>query len=406
MIIKFSIISTAILAATTLQIQAAEPSTGFFTDSEVDLKLRTYYFNRDKIAQADSKALSQGVRLDFKSGYINNVIGFDASLFSAVKLAGEAGHGGTGLLRSDGDSQRSYTKLGQAYIKVKLGEHSQINAGRMVLNTPLLNDSDSRSTPSSTQAIVAKTNIMGVNLYAISSNRSSSKTNQSFESYTDANGEDYEVNVIGGDYKFSSGLRLKLAHAQAVDIVPQSYLNLSFPYTISNKVSVNFDLHYYSAESDGKALGHVASDYASDLYNLAAQLSFDTSKLALSYQQVSGDSYQLGWGGDDETGFKTWNSVQRLDFNREEERSWQLRFDHEFKGIQGLSFMTRYTHGDNIKRTQPGDGSEWERNIELKYAFADTKGLSLHWRNSTVRSSETVDTNENRLIFNYSLALK
>jgi len=406
MIIKTSIISSAILAAMSLQVQAADLSGGFFADSKADLNLRSYYFNRDKIGQSDAKALSQGVRLNFESGYINNVIGFDASLFSSLKLNGEQGHGGTGLLRSDGDSQKSYTKIGQAYIKAKLGENSELKAGRIVLNTPLLNDSDSRSTPSSTQAVVATTQIQGADLYAIWSDRGSSKTNQSFDKYTDSNGDDYDVKVIGGGYTFGNDLSVSVAHGQADDVLQQSYINLGFPYQISDKVAVKFDVHYYTAESDGMALGHVSSDYDSDLYNLAAQFSYDTSKLTFSYQEVSGDAYQLGWGGDDETGFSTWNSVQRLDFNREDERSWQVRFDHKFQDIKGLSFMTRYTRGDNIKRAQAGDGSEWERNVELKYAFQDIDGLSLRWRNSTVRSSETVDTNENRLMLNYSYAIK
>ena len=212
--------------------------------------------------------------------------------------------------------------------------------------------------------------------------------------------------VVGGGYKFDSGLNLSVAHGQANDVLQQSYINLGFPYQISDKVAVKFDLHYYTAESEGKALGHVSSDYNSDLYNLAAQFIYDNSKLTLSYQKVSGDGYELSWGTDDETGFNTWNSVQRLDFNREDERSWQLRYDHKFQNLKGLSLMTRYTHGDNIKRSQAGEGSEWERNIELKYLFQDIDGLSLRWRNSTVRSSETVDSNENRFILNYSYTFK
>ena len=111
-------------------------------------------------------------------------------------------------------------------------------------------------------------------------------------------------------------------------------------------------------------------------------------------------------GGDDETGLNTWNSVQRLDFNLAEEQSWQARLDHNFTQVKGLSFMTRYTYGDNIERVGQADGTEWERNVELKYVFQETDGLSLRWRNSTVRSSETYDTNENRLLLNYKIAFK
>ncbi|NRA19787.1 MAG: outer membrane porin, OprD family [Oceanospirillaceae bacterium] len=406
MLINHTLLFTAILATVTINVQAAEVNSGFIGDSKLDLNLRTFYFNRDKIGQPDAKALSQGLRLDFTSGYVNDIIGFDASIFSSQKLVGKKGHGGTGLLQDKDGSQRSYTKIGQAFVKVKLGQYAGLKAGRMLLNTPLLNDSDSRSTPSSTQAVVAQANLSGADIYAIWSDRSSAKTNQSFEKYTDASGNDYDVKVIGGSYNFNSGLNMKLAYAEAKDVLQQSYFYLSYPFQISEKLKINVDGHLYSGKANGRALGHVSADYNSDLFNLATQVSYDNAKLTLSYQEVNGDAYQLGWGGDDDSGYSTWNSVQRLDFNRADEKSWQLRFDYNFQQAPGLSFMTRYTHGDNIKRTGQSDGSEWERNVELKYAFQEIDNLSMHWRNSTVRSTETVDTNENRLILNYNITFK
>ena len=408
MFIKRTLLSTAILAATSLSVQAADNGNGFIADSTLDLNLRTFYFNRDKVSQKDSVALSQGLQLNYESGYAYDILGFDASLFSSQKLSGDRGEGGTGLLRNESGAQRGYAKIGQAFVKAKIGENVKLKAGRMVLDTPLLNDSDSRSTPSSTQAVMAEGEFNGLNVYAIWSDRASAKTDESFNQYTDSNGDDYEVNIVGASYTFANQLGLSVAYGQAEDIMKQSYVNVNYPFKISEKMSLTFDGHFYSGEADGNATGHVNADYDSDLLNLAAQLAYDNSKLTLSYQEVDGDEYEESWDGfnNDDNGLYTWNSVQRLDFDRADEQSWQLRLDHKFKQVKGLSFMTRYTYGDNISRAAAGDGSEWERNVELKYAFQDVDGLSLRWRNSTVRSTETVDTNENRLILNYNIALK
>jgi hypothetical protein len=45
------------------------------------------------------------------------------------------------------------------------------------------------------------------------------------------------------------------------------------------------------------------------------------------------------------------NYVQVNDFAAAQERSWQLRYDYDFKGIglDGLTFLTRYVNGDHIK---------------------------------------------------------
>ena len=77
-------------------------------------------------------------------------------------------------------------------------------------------------------------------------------------------------------------------------------------------------------------------------------------------------------------------------------------------GVPGLSFMTRYTRGDDIRRGAGlEDGHEYERDSDLAYTLQDgpLKGLSLRWRNVTARSSHGADMDENRLIANYSIPI-
>lgn len=405
-----TLVTAAVLAATSLSLQANAAGSGLLDDDSLTASFRTFYFNRDKDSgNADSEALSQALRLDYQSGYVNNLIGFDASLFTVGKLYGEKGEGGTGLLQNEGDgSQGSYTKFGQALVKLKLGQNAELRAGRMVLGTPLFNDSDSRATPSATQAVMAFGNFNGVDLYGIWSDKGTSKTEDDFESYTDNTGNDYEVMVIGGGYSFANGLGVKLAHGEADNVLRQTYVNASYPVKLANNMELLLDLHHYHGEADGAgALDTVGSDYESDLTNIAAQLKIDNAKLTLSYQTVNGDAYEESWDGfnHDDNGLNTWNSVQRLDFDRAEENSWQARVDYDFKAVPGLALMTRYTRGDNIDTGGSSEGQEWERNVELKYSFQSIEGLSLRWRNAHVHSSETYNSDENRLILNYTIAV-
>ena len=90
-----------------------------------------------------------------------------------------------------------------------------------------------------------------------------------------------------------------------------------------------------------------------------------------------------------------------------------MRYDYDFKavGINGLSFLTRYVSGDNIK--VPGslhEGREWERDSELKYvAQSGTfKDVSLRLRNATYRSNYQKiarDMDETRLIVSYNFSI-
>ena len=107
------------------------------------------------------------------------------------------------------------------------------------------------------------------------------------------------------------------------------------------------------------------------------------------------------------------NYVQVNDFAAIQERSWQLRYDYDFKaiGLNGLSFLTRYVSGDHIK--VPGslrEGREWERDSELKYVVQSGtfKDVSLRLRNATYRSNYQKiarDMDETRLIVSYNFSL-
>ena len=108
------------------------------------------------------------------------------------------------------------------------------------------------------------------------------------------------------------------------------------------------------------------------------------------------------------------NSVQVIDFNAKDERSWQARYDYNFEGmgIPGLSFMTRYVRGSNIDTDFVGidRDTRWERSTDLRYTIqrGALQGLDLTWRNATVRQDAGLDggdIDENRLIASYTWTL-
>lgn len=387
-------IAASVLATAPASFAADEPS--------LDISLRTLYFNRDfRDTAEDRVAASQAIRVDYASPYYNDMIGFDASVFAALKLDGRGGDELIGMLKADGDETESYAKLGQAFVKLKLGAESELRAGRMVLGTPLLNDSDSRSTPSSTQAITFDTKLAGADLYAIYSDRASGKTASQFVKY-EANGEDYDIYLIGGGYTFENGLSVHAAHGVADDYLRQSYLNLSYPFELANGDSILLDAYYYDGSDDGDLYG---SDYDSSLFNLAGRYTTGDLSLTLSYQKVGGDNrYDFVWGGDDDNGLMTWNSVQILDFNNADEESVQLRVDYNVAAVPGLSLMARHTEGWNIDNVS--DLEESESNFEARYAFQTGafEGLSLRARVAHIESDIGEEIDEIRLIADYSFS--
>lgn len=392
-------IAAGTLVATPAAFAANEPS--------LNINLRTLYFNRDfrdgtdaRAEGEDRVAASQAVRVDYTSPYYNDVIGFDASIFGALKLDGRGGDENIGMLKADRDDTDSYAKLAQAFVKVKLGENTELRAGRMVLETALLYDDDSRSTPSSTQAIKLDTKLGGANLYAIYSDRAVNMSGTKFQKY-EANGEEYDLYVIGGSYTFANGLSVQAAHGIADDYLRQTYLNASYPIKLANGDSMLIDAHYYDGSDDGDLYG---GDYDSNLFNLAGRYTTGDLTLTLSYQNVGGDNgYDYSWGGEDNNILMVWNSVQYLDFNSADEESVQVRADYNVAAVPGLSLMARHTEGWDIDAGLEDDLEERETDLEAKYVFqaGALEGLSLRARVAHVESEQFSDVDEFRLIANY-----
>ena len=374
----------------------------------MDADFRSFYFDRDKEDLPVSRALTQALMLRYRSPYLQDVVSLNGSFFGNLKLFGKDGEGGTDLLQDEPDgSQKSYAKLAEVFASFKLPLESRMDVGRMELIAPLLNDPDYRATPTTSQGFSLRTKYNGVIGYLAGSNKGSAYTDPEFRSYTDDRGESFDIYTAGLEFEVANGLYLHGAFGQADNVMDQVYFNARYPWEISNKLGFLVDAYHYSGRANGEgALLEVGPEYRSSLSNVALRVIGDSSVLTFSLQTVNGDDYRTSWDGErnDHTSYFSWQSVQRLNFDRANEDSWQLRFDYDLKNMaRGLHIMARYISGDNITRDDGLTGSEWERDIDFIYQPPGIRNLTLRWRNAAVRSTETFDSNENRLIVNYSI---
>ena len=386
-------------------ISSAEESSDYGT---LGVDLRSFYYVRDKQELPTSEALTQALMLRYDSAYMNDIVGLNASFFGNLKLAAEDGKGGTDLLQDEEDgSQESYGKLAEVFLKFKLPVQSTLDLGRMELFTPLLNDPDYRATPTSSQAGLFKIGNNQFSAYIAATDKGSGYTETTFNNYTDTSGEAFNIYATGLTYESANSLYLHGAFGQADNVMDQAYFNARYPWKINDKLNLLFDAYHYSGWANGEgALAGVGSDYRSSVSSLALRLSWERSILTLNLQGVNGDSYRLSWDGDvhDNTSYYSWQSVQRMNFDWAGENSWQLRFDYDFEHYApGLHFMGRYISGDDIDRQDGLTGSEWERDIDFIYQPPGIKNLILKWRYAVVRTTETYDSDEHRLIVQYSL---
>lgn len=382
----------------------------FIADSSGNLEARNFYFNRD-FRQSGSREKAdewaQGFLLRLQSGYTAGTLGFglDALGMVGYKLDSGPGTAGTGLLPADtrhGGSQDSYGKLAVA-AKVRLS-NSTLKVGSFQMKDPVIISNDTRLLPGTFQGgLLNVQEIDHLKLIggAFNQIRYVDSTDNQKMTANRIGGTSDTFQFAGADYQWLPNLLTQYRYGKLEDIYQQNFFGLVHNWDLGSGQTLKSDVRYARSVEDGnfrpldnRALGGLFT------YSLKG------NSLGFGYQRMSGKDPYPYIGHSDPY---LVNFVQIGDFANIDERSLQVRYDYDFAqlGLPGLTFMTRYVTGDNVQRTAPGEGKEWERNTDIGYVFQDgtLKGLGVKWRNATVRSNFGNDLDENRLIISYTLAL-
>ncbi|MGC3892367.1 OprD family porin [Pseudomonas urmiensis] len=436
-VMKWSMIALAVAAGTSQMAIASsqDESKGFVEDSQLGVKLRNLYFSRDFRNNDDDKSRSaewgQGFIGTFESGFTQGTVGvgFDAIGLLGLKLDGGKGTSGTGLFPtgSDGRSQDDYSEAHGA-VKLRISD-TVLKYGGQFTALPVFATDDSRLLPEVAEGfLLTSKEFKGLELNAGHFTR----LNAQAQTYKDSiGGRDSdtgaknpgltEANVFGGTYAITDSLSTSVYYSRVEDHFRKWYGNINWALPISDNQGLVFDFNVYDTKSVGDnrtgAWVKNADGSARELDNVAASLSaaynIGAHTFTLAYQKVSGDgdyAYGIDGGG---TVFLA-NSIARSDFNAEDEKSWQARYDLNFAeyGIPGLTFMTRYARGTDAKTRTTNNGTEWERDIDVKYVLQEgpAKDLSFRVRQATYRSSDGVyygssSIDELRLIVEYPLSI-
>src|SRR5262249_17154837 len=125
-----------------------EPLAPFIRDTELVLKLRTYYFDSDQPGGKESEAWAGGGSIWYRSGWAADHFRIGAELFTSQPIYAPADKDGTLLLAP---GQEGYTVLGQAYAQLRIVGDNTLTLGRSEYNMPYVNRQFNRMTPNTFQ---------------------------------------------------------------------------------------------------------------------------------------------------------------------------------------------------------------------------------------------------------------
>lgn len=422
---KWSALALAVAAGTSQVAfaSAQSESKGFIEDSKLDVFSRALYMNRDFRNGAQGNTTSDGgrkgyreetglgVRVLFESGFTQGTVGVgvDAHSLTSVILDSGKGRTGTGQFATDdssGNPKDNQTEVGGA-IKFRVSD-TVLKHGNQFVASPVFSTDDSRILPEvATGTYLVSNEIENLELSAGRFTGLSSRVQTSRDDLALTSG-----NIFGASYQFSDNFSGAVHAADFEDYHKKSYLNLNYNLPLADDQSLNFDFNAYRTTDQGKKL---AGEIDNKIWSLAAAYNLGAHTFTLAHQRSSGDSsYSYGFV---DGGGTVWlaNSVQISDFDREDENSWQARYDLDMAtfGVPGLSFMARYVRGDNIQTSSEREGKEQELNLESKYVIQDgaAKDLSFRVRYSNYRANGALNTdyypdmNDLRLIVEYPLSI-
>ncbi|MHC8409946.1 OprD family porin [Pseudomonas sp. Hz4] len=420
-VMKWSMIALAVSASTSQFAMASsqEESKGFFEDQSLNVHSRMLYMNRDfknnpSTSQSYREETGLGVRTKYESGFTQGTVGFgvDALVNSIVKLDSGRGRTGNGMFGrdSEGRPEDTQSKAGGA-VKFRLSD-TVLKYGNQYVASPVFSTDDSRLMPEvATGTIITSKEIKGLELSAGRFTALSSQTGTGRDSINGPHNPGLtSANIAGATYQFTDNFVAGVAASDVDDYFKKQYVNANYTLPINEDQSLNFDFNGYRSKSQGQEL---SGDVDNRIWSLAAAYSIGAHKFTVAHQRSTGDTgyvYGVDGGG---TIFLA-NSIQYSDFNGQDERSWQARYDLNMKsyGVPGLSFMTRYVRGDNIT-TGAEEGKEHEFDFETKYVMQSgpAKDLSFRLRSAIYRTNSSYnaingnDNNDFRFIVEYPLSI-
>ena len=398
----------------TTQAQSADD--GFLAGSKASLEMRNIYYNRDyreDDGQSKREEWAQGFLLHLQSGFTRGPIGFglETQGLLGVKLDSSPDRTRTGLLprHDDGRAADEYGKLGLT-AKARVSQ-SELRVGTLMPMLPSLKPNNSRILPQTFEGgmlDIGEFDDLDISLGRLTKTKLRDSSDAEDILLNSKNGRFAGVAAdhfdwVGADYQFTPGLAGSYHLAQLDDIYRQQVMSLSHRQALGDG-NLRAELRVALSDDQGAAR---AGSIDNQAWQGVLGYSQAGHQLALSLQKMRGDNAFPYIEGSNPN---LVNFVQVNDFAEAGQRSWQVRYDYDFANLDlpGLTFMTRYTSGDDAELAAGGHGKDWERNIELQYIVqrGALKNVGLRWRNATYRSSYARDLDENRLIVSYTLPIR
>jgi len=380
---------------------------GFWEDSSLVLRPRTYYLDRDRDRKADNAGWALGGALAYESGWWLDRVRVAATVYTSQKLYGPEDKDGTLLFKP---GPESFTVLGEANVTARFGESHGVRIGRQRLELPYLGSHDIRMVPNTFEAIAvgnkAPTGLAYIAGYVDQIKRKNDDEFIPMSQAAGATGADKGVGFAGARYATKDGTFIGAVYQHSFDTFDTLFAKVEHPFSLGQGSTLKGFLQYTDQRSTGDELIG----------------SFDTSLVSGKLElQHGAATWRIGASRTDKSiGIQkpygnpaNYLSVIVDDFDRAGEKAWMLGMSYDFKrvGPGNLSLFANVVHGDTPDSGANASPDETEYDLTVDYRIKEgrAKNLWVRVRGAYIDQDEKVAAGDDffdfRIIINYDLNL-
>jgi len=375
----------------------------FFSDSHLELNVRSFYFDRSITDDVENVAWALGGSITYESGLIQDIFSIGTELFTSQKLYGPEDKDGTLLLKP---GQQSFTVLGRAYAKLNYQDMISLSLYRQYYNLPYVNKQFSRMVPNTFEGYSVSGDIGLIKYIAGYISKMKKRNSDEFINMSNAAGVDEVDNglfmlgiVFDLHEKFSFGAINYLVE----DVINIFYSEAHFTHISKRGVGIKLSAQFTDQSSIGDDL-LTGSDFSTQVFSSRLALSYEHTVLGFAFSTTSNDRRIISPYG----GYPGYISLMVNDFNRAGEEAFLIGLSYNFGkiGLDWLSFFTYYAYGydaiaPEAKESLP-DRKEFNITVDLRPNITENRDLWLRVRYANVDIDGQGDSvNDFRIILTY-----
>ncbi len=385
----------------------------FIRDTELVFNARTYHFDSFRPDRSRSQAWAIGGALSYRSGWLFDRLRVGTAMYTSQPIVAPDDRDGTGLLQP---GQRGYTVLGQGFAEIKLREENTITVYRQEVDLPYINRADTRMTPNTFEAYLARGAIKDIprfgdlNLVAGWIQKIRRRSENSFDDMAEAAG------VPGGDDGLATitlrarpweGFYFGITNHLLPDAFNTLYGEGSWVGDLTDEWQLRLEGQFTVQQSIGKE--QLQRD-PFDTWQLAgrAAVSWKGAILTLAGSVTSTDAALLKPFGLS----PSYLSLLLSDFDRAGEGALLVGLSYDFEriGVRGLSGFFNLAGG--FDATEPrssqrfADQLEFDLTVDYRFHGRWVEGLWVRARYgfNSVQGAPR-DANEVRIIVNFDIPI-